>query len=115
MPIYGRYWSPINRHATLIRMKIVFFGTANVALPILEVLNKHHQVLAVVTNPDAPAGRSGKPQENPVSALAMDLKLKMFKPESVKNNPDFLAQLQNIGRRYFCGGCLRKNFAQRSH
>jgi len=78
-------------------MRIVFFGTANVALPILEVLNKSHQVLAVVTNPDAPAGRSGKPQESPVSALATDLKLKTFKPESVKNNPEFITELKALG------------------
>jgi len=36
-------------------MKIVFFGTANVALPILEVLKKQHEIAAVVTKPDAEA------------------------------------------------------------
>ena len=81
--------------------KIVFFGTANVALPILEVLNKTHQVSAVVTNPDAPAGRSGQSQQSPVSALAKDLNLKVFKPETVKNNPEFLAELQNLGADIF--------------
>jgi methionyl-tRNA formyltransferase len=77
-------------------MKIVFFGTANTALPILEKLHSKHQVLAVVTNPDAPFGRSGKMQESPVSALAKDLKLPLFKPEKVKGNVDFLEQLKNI-------------------
>ena len=77
-------------------MRIVFFGTANVALPILEKLNKNHQVLAVVTNPDAPAGRSGQLQETPVSALAKDLKLLTFKPEKVKDNAEFYGQLQNL-------------------
>ena len=82
-------------------MKIIFFGTANVALPILEKLNKNHQVLAVVTNPDAPAGRSGKPQESPVSALAHDLKLPILKPEKVKGNAEFLSQLKNLSADVF--------------
>ena len=82
-------------------MKIVFFGTANVALPILEVLNKSHQVLAVVTKPDAPAGRSGKPQESPVSALAVDLNIKTFKPEKVKGNTEFFDELKNLGADIF--------------
>ncbi|MDR3502500.1 MAG: methionyl-tRNA formyltransferase [Legionella sp.] len=82
-------------------MKIIFFGTANVALPILEVLNKSHQVLAAVTKPDAPAGRSGKPQESPVSALATDLNLKIFKPDKVKGNAEFLTELQNMGADIF--------------
>jgi methionyl-tRNA formyltransferase len=82
-------------------MKIVFFGTANVALPILEILNIKHSVLAVVTNPDAPAGRSGKFQESPVSALCKDLSLNVLKPEKVKGSEDFLAQLQTFDADIF--------------
>lgn len=82
-------------------MKIVFFGTANVALPILEKLNKQHTVLAVVTNPYAPSGRSGNPQESPVSFLAKDLKLALFKPEKVKGNADFFEQLKSLNADIF--------------
>lgn len=81
-------------------MRIIFFGTANVALPILEALNKQHQVLAVVTNPDAPVGRSGKPQESPVSALAKDLNLKTFKPEKA-GDFGFLDELKNLNADIF--------------
>src|SRR3989338_2814962 len=77
-------------------MKIIFFGTANVALPILEVLNKNHQVLTVVTTPDVKVGRKQELEESPVSALANDLKLPVLKPESVKANPEFLSQLSNL-------------------
>ena len=77
-------------------MKIVFFGTANTALPILEKLHSKYEVLAVVTNPDAPFGRSGKMQESPVSALAKDLNLTLLKPERVKGNTEFLNQLEAL-------------------
>ncbi len=77
-------------------MKIVFFGTANVALPILEALQKNHEIAGVVTTPDVPVGRKQLLQESPVSALATDLKLLTFKPKSIKNNSEFVAQLQEL-------------------
>jgi len=82
-------------------LKIVFFGTANVALPILEVLNKTHQVVAVVTTPDVKVGRKQEIEESPVGALAKDLELKILKPENVKNNPEFIAELKNLGADIF--------------
>jgi methionyl-tRNA formyltransferase len=82
-------------------MKIVFFGTANVALPILEALKTQHEILAVITKPDAEAGRSQDLQESPVSALAKDLKFPMFKPETVKGNSDFLTQLRDLNADIF--------------
>lgn len=77
-------------------MKIVFFGTANVALPILEELNIDHKVLAVVTNPDAPVGRSRALRESAVSALAKDLQLVTLKPQKVRGNQEFLNQLSDL-------------------
>jgi methionyl-tRNA formyltransferase len=82
-------------------MKIVFFGTANVALPILEVLKKQHEIVAVVTKPDAEAGRAQDLQESPVSALAKDLKLLTFKPEKVKDNQQFIEDLKKLGADVF--------------
>ncbi len=82
-------------------MRIVFFGTANVALPILEALKKEHEILAVVTNPDVKVGRKQILQESPVSALAVDLKLPLHKPDRVKNNPEFLSLLQGLNADIF--------------
>lgn len=82
-------------------MKIAFFGTDNVALPVLEALNKNHQILAVITNPDAPVGRSKSLEESPVSALARDLKLKTLKPEKVKGNNQFFEELESLGADIF--------------
>ena len=45
-------------------MKIVFMGTPDFAVPALEALVKGgHQVIAAVTQPDKPKGRSGEPVE----------------------------------------------------
>lgn len=81
--------------------KIVFFGTANVALPILEELKKQHEIVAVVTTPDVKIGRKQLLQESPVSALAVDLKLPLYKPENIKNNPEFLELLKGLNADIF--------------
>lgn len=77
-------------------MKIVFFGTSNVALPILEALSKQHEILAVVTQPDSKVGRKQEIQESPVSVLATEMKLKILKPEKVRGNQEFYQQLKNL-------------------
>jgi len=82
-------------------LKIIFFGTANVALPILETLNNTHQVLGVITTPDVLVGRKQSLEESPVSALAKDLKLPIFKPENPKTDAAFISELQKIGADIF--------------
>ena len=77
-------------------MRIIFFGTSNVALPVLELLYRHHDIAAVVTSPDAASGRKQELAESPVSVLAKEMDLKIFKPETVKNNPDFINQLRGL-------------------
>jgi methionyl-tRNA formyltransferase len=82
-------------------MKIIFFGTSNIALPVLEALKNKHEILAIVTTPDAKEGRDQELQESPVSALAADLKLTTFKPESLKNNQEFFDQLKQLNADIF--------------
>lgn len=82
-------------------MNIVFFGTSNVALPVLESLLKEHKILSVVTSPDAVVGRKQEFSESPVSSLAKDLKLTLLKPEKVKNNTEFMFELQKLNADIF--------------
>lgn len=82
-------------------MRIVFFGTSNVALPILEALSRNYELAAVVTMPDAPVGRSQTLQETPVSVLANEMKLPVFKPEKVKGDSEFISKLQSLGADLF--------------
>jgi methionyl-tRNA formyltransferase len=61
---------------------IIFMGTPDFALPSLEALIAHkHHVQAVVTQPDRPKGRSGKPAPSPVKQLAKRFGIKILQPE----------------------------------
>lgn len=82
-------------------MKIVFFGTSNIALPVLERLARENEIAAVVTQPDAPTGRKQEMSESPVSVLATELKVKMLKPATVKNNTLLRLELMNINADVF--------------
>lgn len=75
-------------------MKIIFFGTSEIGVPILETLQKHFEVTAVVTSPDKPVGRKQVLSPSPISNTAERLGIFTYKPEKVKNNPEFLHQLK---------------------
>ncbi len=51
-------------------MRIVFFGTSDVGLPILEALAKEHEIIQVVTSPDAFVGRKQELRATPIADLA---------------------------------------------
>lgn len=63
-------------------LRIVFFGTPGFAVPTLSrLLNSHHQVVGVVTQPDRPRGRGQRVSDAPVKALARDRGLHVLQPE----------------------------------
>ena len=63
-------------------MRLVFAGTPEAALPALRALaGSRHEVVAVVTRPDAPAGRGRKVDRSPVAELAQALGVETLKPE----------------------------------
>jgi methionyl-tRNA formyltransferase len=78
-------------------MNIVFFGSGAFGLPTLEALVKSHRVLAVVTQPDRPAGRGGELTPTPVAEFAAVglAGLRVLKPENV-NVPEVAAQIQGF-------------------
>ena len=77
-------------------MRLVFAGTPAVALPALRaLLSSRHEVVAVVTRPDAPAGRGRRMEQSPVAALADELGIKTLKPIR-PNAPWFQAELRAI-------------------
>ncbi len=66
-------------------MKIVFMGTPGLAAAVLDkLLRSGHQVLAVVTQPDRPKGRSKQVQFTPVKELAVQYNIPVYQPERVK-------------------------------
>lgn len=67
--------------------RIIFFGTSNLAATILEGLlqkSSSFEVVAVVTQPDKPAGRKQQVQQSPVAVLAANKGLKILQPLSLR-------------------------------
>ncbi|MFM8444120.1 MAG: methionyl-tRNA formyltransferase, partial [Methylococcus sp.] len=66
-------------------MRIVFAGTPEFAIPPLKaLLASRHELCAVYTQPDRPAGRGRKLMASPVKQLAQQAGLSVFQPESLK-------------------------------
>lgn len=67
-------------------MKIIFAGTPEFALPALQALIKaKHQICAVYTQPDRPAGRGQKLTPSPIKQFAIKNNLPVLQPESLKD------------------------------
>jgi methionyl-tRNA formyltransferase len=79
-------------------MRVVFAGTPAPAVPALQALidSDRHEVAAVVTRPDAPAGRGRKLVRSPVGALADQHGIEVLTPAKA-SEPEFLARLREIG------------------
>ncbi|MEU2739034.1 methionyl-tRNA formyltransferase [Streptomyces sp. NPDC007095] len=79
-------------------MKLVFAGTPEVAVPALDALiaSGRHEVAAVVTRPDAPAGRGRRLVASPVAERAEEAGIEVLKPVKPRDE-DFLARLREIG------------------
>ncbi len=70
-------------------MKIVFAGTPEFAVPSLQILlDSEHEVCAVYTQPDRPAGRGRKLQASPVKELALSAGIPVFQPLTLKTDED---------------------------
>ncbi|HRN94174.1 MAG TPA: methionyl-tRNA formyltransferase [Chitinophagales bacterium] len=77
-------------------LRIVFFGTPEFAVPMLETLvTSTHQVVAVVTAPDKPAGRGMELHQSEVKLSAIKNQVKILQPEKLKNET-FVQELQSL-------------------
>ena len=75
-------------------MKIVFMGTPQAAVPSLEkILQDGHEIVAVYTQPDRPAGRGNKLNASPVKEFALRNDLPVWQPTKIKT-PETLAQFK---------------------
>ena len=67
-------------------MKVVFMGTPDFAVPTLQrLLDDHHQVLAVYTQPDKPVGRGYQLREPPVKVLAKAHDIPVYQPKTLRD------------------------------
>lgn len=70
-------------------MKIVFAGTPDLATPCLQaLLDSEHDVVAVYSQPDRPAGRGRQLQQSPVKQLALQHNLPVEQPLNFKDPAD---------------------------
>jgi methionyl-tRNA formyltransferase len=77
-------------------MRIVFFGSPEFALPSLEaLLESHHEVVAVVSQPDRPSGRGHAATAPPVKLLALSRGLTTLQPENV-SSPESVGTLRAL-------------------
>ena len=66
-------------------LRIVFAGTPDFAVPVLQALiDSEHQLVAVYTQPDRPAGRGREMRPSPVKRLASEHTLAVYQPTSLK-------------------------------
>ena len=80
------------------KLKIIFVGTPEFAVPYLDSLmtDERFSVIGVITQPDKPVGRKQELTASPVKQLAEKMGLKIWQPESVKNNPELVEEIKAI-------------------
>jgi methionyl-tRNA formyltransferase len=78
-------------------VRLVFAGTPEPALPSLRRLidSPHHDVVAVLTRPDAASGRRGRAAPSPVAQLAIDAGIPVLRPPR-PNGAEFVAELREL-------------------
>ena len=74
-------------------MRLAFAGTPDVAVPSLDALiASRHDVVAVITRPDAPSGRGRRLESSPVAVRAREAGIEVLTPQRPREE-DFLARL----------------------
>jgi methionyl-tRNA formyltransferase len=78
-------------------VRLVFAGTPEPALPALLALldSPRHEVVAVLTRPDAPAGRGRRPTPSPVAQLAAATGIELLQP-TTPSDPAFVDRLREL-------------------
>lgn len=84
-------------------IKIVFFGTPVIALNSLDYLynSTDIEVLAVVTQPDKPAGRGHKLTMSPIKEFAISKSIPVFQPKSIRKEPEVIEELKKLAPDFF--------------
>lgn len=72
-------------------------GSPEIAVPSLKaIVESHHHVVGVVSQPDRPAGRGRELTPPAVALLAREMELPLFQPAKVKENPEFMETLKKL-------------------
>ncbi|MDO4942337.1 MAG: methionyl-tRNA formyltransferase [Lachnospiraceae bacterium] len=76
-------------------MRVVFMGTPDFAVPTLQAMIDHHDVIAVVTQPDKPKGRGKALAFPPVKEKALEYQIPVYQPVRARD-PEFVDLLKKM-------------------
>ncbi len=76
-------------------MRVLFMGTPDFAVPTLQAMIDHHEVIGVVTQPDKPKGRGKAMAFPPVKEKALEYDLPVYQPVKARD-PEFVALLKDL-------------------
>ncbi len=79
-------------------MRLLFFGSGAFGLATVEMLHARHELLAVVSQPDKPAGRKRHLTPTPVAAWALEQGVEVLRGEDV-NTPEFVEKIKGYNVR----------------
>lgn len=74
-------------------MKVVFMGTPEFSVPVLEGLIEHYDVVGVVSQPDKPVGRKQELMATPTKKVALEHNIPVFQPVKVRKEYDEILAL----------------------
>mgnify|MGYP001330704966 CR=1 FL=1 len=78
-------------------MKIIFWGTPEYAVKSLEnLISSHHEILAVITQPDRKRGRGNKLVPSPIKEISIKNNIPVLCPEKLKENKSFKEKLKEF-------------------
>ena len=79
-------------------MKIIFFGTPQIAVPSLEYLIKTSdiEVIAVITQPDKPCGRGKCISSSPIKLVALENNISVYQPISIRKDAELIKTLKEL-------------------
>ena len=84
-------------------LNVLFMGTPDFAAESLKCLiDANYNVIGVVTNQDKPKGRGMKMVYSPVKEYAIEKNLKIYQPEKVKNNVEFIDEIKSLNPDVIC-------------
>lgn len=88
--------SPSERAGRQPRMRTVFMGTPDFAIPTLERLLETQEIVGVFTQPDRPAGRGRRVRRSPVKRLAESAGVAVYQPKSFRRDPTVAHEVADL-------------------
>ena len=77
-------------------MRLICLGSGEFGLPTLQHLDKRHEMAAIITQPDRPAGRGRRLAPTPIAAWAAQSGIELLKSDNV-SDPKFISRITNLG------------------